>query len=120
MNAQKQRASKHQIGRQQVSRTAGVVARTVQEAIDTGEAISVGAVNVVKHTALAALSGARDVGAEAGSVAVAAVRGSITAAGEIGNDLLNLLTQGGEKRPLAKATRRRRASARERTIRRSA
>jgi hypothetical protein len=53
----------------------------------------------VKHTALAALSAARYVGAEAGSVAVAAVCGSISAAGEIGNDLLNLLTQGGEKRP---------------------
>jgi hypothetical protein len=39
----------------------------VQEAIDTGEAISVGAVNLVKNTALAAISGARDVGAEAGS-----------------------------------------------------
>jgi hypothetical protein len=120
MNARRQRASQHQIGRPQVSRPAGVVTRTVQEAIDTGEAISVGAVNLVKHTALAALSGARDIGVEAGSVAVAAVRGSITAAGEIGNDLRNLLTQGGEKRPLAKATSRRRTSERERTTRRSA
>ena len=44
------------------------------------------------------------------SVAVATVRGSITAAGKIGNDLLNLLTQVGEKRPSAKATSRRRTS----------
>jgi hypothetical protein len=120
MNARRQRAIKRQIGRQQVSRTAGVVARIVQEASDTGEAISVGAVNLVKHTPLAALSAARDVGAEAGSVAVAAVRGSISAAGEIGNDLLDRLTQGGEKRPLAKATSRHRTTERERTTRRSA
>ena len=120
------------------------MAPTVQEAIDTGEAISVGAVNLVKNTALAAISGARDVGAEAGSAAVAAVRGSIAAAMEIGgdlgrisgrvltgtfgaarevgNDLMDLVTAGGAKRPLAKATSRRRSrtSERERTTRRSA
>jgi len=121
-----------------------MMTRTVQEAIDTGEAISVGAVNLVKNTALAAISGARDVGAEAGSAAVAAVRGSIAAAMEIGgdlgrisgrvltgtfgaarevgNDLMDLVTAGGAKRPLAKATSRRRSrtSERERTTRRSA
>jgi len=120
------------------------VARTVQEAIDTGEAISVGAVNLVKNIARAAISGARDVGAEAGSAAIAAVRGSIAAAREIGgdlgrisglvlngtfgaareigNDLMDLVTAGGAKRPLAKATSRRRSqtSERERTTRRSA
>jgi len=120
------------------------VARTVQKAIDTGEAISVGAVNLVKNTARAAISGARDVGAEAGSAAVAAVRGSLAAAREIGgdlgrisglvlngtfgaareigNDLMDLVTAGGAKRPLAKATSRRRShtSERERTTRRSA
>ena len=111
-----------------------------QEAIDTGEAISVGAVNLVTNTARAAISGARDVGAEAGSAAVAAVRGSIAAAREIGGDLGRIsglvlngtfgaarqigndLTGGGAKRPLAKATRRRhsRTSERERTTKRSA
>lgn len=100
--------------------------------------------NLVKNTALAAISGARDVGAEAGSAAVAAVRGSIAAAREIGGDLgrisgrvlnetlgaaremgndrMDLVTAGGVKRPLAKATRRRRSrtSERERQTRRSA
>jgi hypothetical protein len=120
------------------------MARMVQEAIGTGEAISVGAVNLVKNTARAAISAAQDVGAEAGSAAIAAVRGSIAAAREIGgdlgrigglvlngtrgaareigNDLMDLVTAGGARRPLAKATRRRRSrtSERERTTRRSA
>jgi hypothetical protein len=147
MNARRpgpKRASRRPIGREQAPPTVGTVARTVQEAIDAGEAISVGAVNLVKNTALAAISGARDVGAEAGSAAVAAVRGSITAAREIGgdlgrmsgrvlnetfgaareigNDLMDFVTAGGAKRPLAKATRRRRSrtSERERPTRRSA
>lgn len=144
MSARGPRASKHQIGRKHGPHTTGVVARTVQEAIDTGEAISVGAVNLVKHTALAALSGAREIGVEAGSVAVAAVRGSITAAEEIGDelgrvsgpvlnktfgaareigsDLMNLVSARGAKRPLARATGRRRGrtSERERRTRRSA
>ena len=147
MNARRhgpQRASRRPIDREQAPPTVGTVARTVQGAIDTGEAISVGAVNLVKNTALAAISGARDVGAEAGSAAVAAVRGSIAAAREIGgdlgrisgrvlnetfgaargigNDLIDLVTVGGAKRPLAKATsrRRRHTSERERTTRRSA
>lgn len=147
MNAQRhgpQRASRHPADRGQAPTTGGAVARTVQEAIDTGTAISVGAVNLVKNTALAAISGARDVGAEAGSTAVAAVRGSIAAATEIGrdlgriggrvlsgtfgaareigNDLMNLGQAGGAKRPLAKAPSRRRSrtSERDRTTRRSA
>ena len=139
MNARAQRASRRQIGRTQEPPTAGRVAQTVQEAINTGEAISIGAVNFVRNTALAALSGAKDVGVEVGSVAVAAVRGSIVAATEIGgdlgrvsgralngtfgaareigNDLMNLVNAKGAKRPLAKATngRRRRTSGRERT-----
>ena len=137
------RASGRLIGREQPRPTVGTVARTLQEAIDTGEAISVGAVNLVKDTARAAISGARDVGAEAGSAAVAAVRGSIAAAREIGGDLGRLsgrvlngtfdaaweigkdlmhLGAGGAKRPLAKATSRRRSrtSERGRTTRRSA
>ena len=137
------RASGRLIGREQPRPTVGTVARTLQEAIDTGEAISVGAVNLVKDTARAAISGARDVGAEAGSAAVAAVRGSIVAAREIGGDLGRLsgrvlngtfdagweigkdlmhLGAGGAKRPLAKATnqRRSRTSERQRSTRRSA
>jgi hypothetical protein len=124
-----QRASRRPIGREQVSPTGGTVARTVQEALDIGQAISVGAVNLVKDTACAAISAARDVGAEAGSAAVAAVQGSIVAATEIGGDLgrlservligtfgaargmgkdlMDLVTAGGAKRPLAKATSRR-------------
>jgi hypothetical protein len=135
-----QLASRRSIGRQHAPPPVGTVARTVQEAIDTGEAISVGVANLVKNTARAAISGARDVGAEAGSAAVAAVRGSLAAARdlgrisglvlngtfgaarEIGNDLMDLVTAGGAKRPLAKATsrRRRHTRERERTTRRSA
>jgi hypothetical protein len=81
------RASRRPIGREQPRPAVGTVARTLQEAIDTGEAISVGAVDLVKDTVRAAISGARDVGAEAGSAAVAAVRGSIGAAREIAGDL---------------------------------
>jgi len=137
------RASGRLIGREQPRPTVGTVARTLQEAIDTGEAISVGAVNLVKDTARAAISGARDVGAEAGSAAVAAVRGSIAAAREIGSDLGRLsgrvlngtfdaaweigkdlmhVGAGGAKRPLAKAAsqRRSRTSERQRSTRRSA
>ncbi len=73
------RASIRPIGRKQARPTVGTVARTLQEAIDTGEAISLGAVNLVKDTGRAAISGARDVGAEAGCAAVAAVRGSARA-----------------------------------------
>jgi hypothetical protein len=138
-------ASRRSIGREQAPPPVGTVAPTVQEAIDdTGEAISVGAVNLVKNTARAAISGAREVGAEAGSAAVAAVRGSLAAAREIGGDLgrisglvlngtfgaareignglMDLVTAGSAKRPLAKATSRRRShtSERGRTTRRSA
>ena len=136
-----QLASRRSIGREQAPSPVGTVARTVQEAIDTGEAISVGAVHLVTNTARAAISGARDVGAEAGSAAVAAVWGSIAAAREIGgdlgrisglvlngtfgtareigSDLMDLVSGGDAKRPLAKATSRRRSrtSERERTTR---
>src|SRR5207245_2353922 len=85
--------------------------------------------------------GAPDVGAEAGSAAAAAVRGAIAAAREIGgdlgrisglvlngtfgtareigSDLMDLVSGGDAKRPLAKATSRRRSrtSERERTTR---
>jgi hypothetical protein len=140
----RQLASRRSIDRHQAPPPVGTVARTVQEAIDTAEAISVGAVNLVRNTVRAAISGARDVGAEAGSAAVAVVRRSLAAAREIGGDLgriswlvLNgtrgaaprdwkrsddLVTAAGAKRPLAKATsrRRRHTSERKRTTRRSA
>src|SRR5215471_20012932 len=87
MNARAQRGSRHQIGRAQAPPTSSRLARTRREAINTGEAISIGAVNLVTKTALAAFSVARDVGAEAASVAVTALRGSIVAATEIGGDL---------------------------------
>ena len=137
------RAGRRPIGRGQARPTVGTGTRTLQEAIDTDEAISVGAVKVVKDTARAAISGVRDVGGEAGSAAVAAVRGSIAAAREIAGDLGRLsgrvlngtfdaawefgkdlmhLGAGGAKRPLAKATsqRRSRTSERQRSTRRSA
>jgi len=141
MNARARRGSRRQIGRAQAPPTSSRRARTVREAINTGEAISIGAVNLVKKTALAALSVARDVGAEAASVAVTAVRGSIVAAThiggdlgrvsgrvlsgtfgttrEIGKDLMNLVNTAGPARSLAKAAsrRRRRISDRERTRR---
>jgi hypothetical protein len=137
------RASRRPIGREQLRPAVGTVARTLQAAIDTGEAISVRAVDLVKDTARAAISGARDVGAEAGSAAEAAVRGSIGAAREIAGDLGRLggrvvnetfdaaweiakdlmdLGAGGAKRPLAKATSQRhsRTGERQRSMRRSA
>ena len=52
-----------------------------------GEIVSVGVVNLVRSTLVTALAGARDVGAELGTAATAAVRGSIRAAAEIGGDL---------------------------------
>ena len=45
-----QLASRRSIDREQAPSPVGTVARTVQEAIDTGEAMSVGAVNLVTNT----------------------------------------------------------------------
>src|SRR5262247_2030193 len=55
-----------------------------------------GVVNLVRHTVVTALDGARDVGAEVGSVAVSAVRGSIQAASVIGGDVGRLATNAAE------------------------
>ena len=63
------------------------VGRAVQNAMSIGEIVSVGVVNLVRSTLVTALAGARDVGAELGTAATAAVRGSIRAAAEIGGDL---------------------------------
>jgi len=63
------------------------VGRAIQQAINSAEIIATGVVNLVRDTLVIALSGVRDVGAEIGSAAVAAVRGSIRAVQEIGGDL---------------------------------
>ena len=58
--------------------------------------VATGVVNLVRDTVVTALDGARDVGAEVGSVAVSAVRGSIRAAGEIGGGVGRLATNAAE------------------------
>lgn len=63
------------------------VQRAIQRAINSGEIIAVGVLNLVKRTIVTALAGAQDVGAELGVATVAAMRGSIKAAYEIGGDL---------------------------------
>jgi len=49
--------------------------------------VASGVVGLLTRTAVTALSGARDVGAEVGAIAVTAVRGSVQAAGAIGTDV---------------------------------
>ncbi|PYO17256.1 MAG: hypothetical protein DMD85_24075, partial [Candidatus Rokuibacteriota bacterium] len=63
---------------------AGNVQRAIYSAISGGEVLSVGVLNLVRTTLVTALAGARDVGAEAATTAVSAVRGSIRAAEVIG------------------------------------
>jgi hypothetical protein len=63
------------------------VTRVVREAITVGEIFSVGVLNLVRHTLVTAVAGARDVGGEIGLAATTAVRGSIRAASEVGGDL---------------------------------
>jgi hypothetical protein len=63
------------------------VTRVVREAITVGEIFSVGVLNLVRHTLVTAVAGARDVGGEIGLAATTAVRGSIRAAAEVGGDL---------------------------------
>src|SRR6267378_2677994 len=63
------------------------VQRTIEDAINSGEIIAVGVLNLVKNTILTALVGVQDVGAALGVAGVAAVRGSIKAAAAIGGDL---------------------------------
>ena len=46
-------------------------------------AVAGGVVDLLARTAVTALSGVRDVGAEVGSVTITAIRGSVRAAGEI-------------------------------------
>src|SRR5262245_57624992 len=63
------------------------VQRAIQETINAGEIVAVGVLHVVRNTLVTALGGVRDVGAEIGSAAVAAVRGAIKAAYAVGADL---------------------------------
>src|SRR6267142_970552 len=63
------------------------VQRTIEDAINSGEIIAVGVLNLVKNTILTALVGVQDVGAALGVAGVAAVRGSIKAAEAIGGEL---------------------------------
>jgi hypothetical protein len=51
--------------------------RGIQSAINSGQIIAVGLPNLVRNTIVTALAGAKDIGAEIGTGAVTAVRGSI-------------------------------------------
>src|SRR4030095_4501002 len=68
-------------------RTATRVARAIQSAINSGEIVAVGVLHLVRDTVVTVLAGAQNVGAELGTAAVAAVRGSIKAAHSMGADL---------------------------------
>jgi len=67
--------------------SAGAVERAIAAALNGGETLSVGVLNLVRNTLVTALAGARDVGGEIGVSAVSAVRGAIRAAEAIGADL---------------------------------
>ena len=55
--------------------------------LQRAEALSVGLVHALTETAVTAVRGVQEVGAEIGTTAVSAVRGSILSAEEIGGDL---------------------------------
>ena len=61
--------------------------RAIQNAISGGEIVAVGVLHLVRDTVVTVLAGAQNVGAEIGTAAVAAVRGSIKAAHGMGADL---------------------------------
>src|SRR5262249_41229455 len=65
----------------------GPAQRAIRGAITASEIIWVGVLNLVRTTLVTALSGARDVGGEAGATALGAVRGAVKAAFVIGGDL---------------------------------
>lgn len=69
------------------AKTQGQRAGGAQTGAERAGQVASGVVHLVTSTVVTALVGARDVGAEVGSVAVTAVRGSIRAAGEIGADV---------------------------------
>src|SRR5262247_2722577 len=64
-------------------RMPGAIRSTLQGA----EALSVGLVHAVTETVVTAVRGVQEVGAEIGTTAVSALRGSIHAVEEIGGDL---------------------------------
>jgi hypothetical protein len=68
-------------------RTDTRVERAIQSAINSGEIVAVGVLHLVRDTVVTVLAGAQNVGAEIGTAAVAAVRGSIKAAHSMGADL---------------------------------
>src|SRR5256885_2086135 len=59
----------------------GSFEQAIQKAVSGSGTVSVGLVNLVKNTLVTAISGARDVGGEMGTAAVAAGRGPRPAAG---------------------------------------
>jgi hypothetical protein len=64
-----------------------VRSKPIREPSSRTSEVASGVVGLLTKTAVTALSGVRDVGAEVGAVAVTAVRGSVRAAGEIGADV---------------------------------
>src|SRR5215472_10844625 len=68
------------------TRKAARPASTAEPRPKTTEAAG-GVLDLLARTAVTALSGVRDVGAEVGTVAVTAVRGSVRAAGDVGADV---------------------------------
>ena len=70
--------------------TAGPVTRAVQDVTGAAEALTVGAVQLTRHTLTAAVETVEDVGGRVGSLAVMTVRGAARAASDIGGDIGDL------------------------------
>jgi hypothetical protein len=77
-------------------RTAGRRIRRAQPASERAGQVAAGMMHLFTGTVMSALAGVRDVGAEMGSVAVTAVKGSIRAAGTIGADVGRLAIDAAE------------------------
>jgi hypothetical protein len=65
----------------------GPVTRAVHDVTGAAEALTVGAVQLTRHTLAAAVETVEDVGGRVGSLAVTTVRGAARAASDIGGDL---------------------------------
>src|SRR5258705_2797588 len=63
------------------------IQRGIRNAINGGEIVAVGVLHLVRDTIVTVLAGVQNVGAEVGTAAVTAVRGSIKAAHGMGGDL---------------------------------
>src|SRR6267378_3326491 len=79
------------------------VQRTIEDAINSGEIIAVGVLNLVKNTILTALVGVQDVGAalgevggDVGTAARRAVEGTVAAARDVGADVVELARSAAE------------------------